>query len=571
MYVHQVHSLAMDGADQSAHDVPKVLGRVPKDLTPWPQKLQCVLAHGVLLCMFNVLNVVHAGANAAMTCLMRAMQLLEGGFSGILYLQVDGGSENWNKVLFALVDLWFDLYPNLQTVIVSRLPVGHTHIDIDRFFSYLNSLLFGSSFGGRQAGANVLTREAFEKLFHDSMVANKDTMLLKHVMEDVNVVYDFWDFLEPHLYSGFSGYGSSGNVHVIKYDRRGSGPPHVCYKYWHQSSTWMPADGSSIKILETRPDLSDLSCLKLEKHVNEYPDVLLRLQKPLLTWLHSQRPLGLVTDDDINSWKAYFRSLHNIETPTFPALFPCPSETSVPACNSAPSSVVSPSVSSSSASASASSSSSSSSSSHSNSTSESTLAELSSVVVTHQAGDEVEPVTYPGYSRATRKRKRKELTDTLDRTLKPGRFAMVDLPNDDVNFHLRLCLVKITAVHDDYITFQWYTYSGYPKKRDPQYNTTWTVQVLAGEGQKVDTAWCYNHSVVLAFDTLTRSRKIPNNRRDAPLRMLLRAVAGEFGPLPQDRDQVDKTGESSGSSDDDDPLIQGGPICGNRRSKQRVK
>jgi hypothetical protein len=128
MYVHQVHSLAMDGADQSAHDVPKVLGRVPKDLTPWPQKLQCVLAHGVLLCMFNVLNVVHAGANAAMTCLMRAMQLLEGGFSGILYLQVDGGSENWNKVLFALVDLWFDLYPNLQTVIVSRLPVGHTHV-----------------------------------------------------------------------------------------------------------------------------------------------------------------------------------------------------------------------------------------------------------------------------------------------------------------------------------------------------------------------------------------------------------------------------------------------------------
>ena len=37
----------MDGADQSAHDLPKVLGRIPKDLSPWPQKLQAVILHGV--------------------------------------------------------------------------------------------------------------------------------------------------------------------------------------------------------------------------------------------------------------------------------------------------------------------------------------------------------------------------------------------------------------------------------------------------------------------------------------------------------------------------------------------
>ena len=33
---------------------------------------------------------------------------------GTLYVQVDGGSENWNQVLFAIIDLLFDVYDNLQ-------------------------------------------------------------------------------------------------------------------------------------------------------------------------------------------------------------------------------------------------------------------------------------------------------------------------------------------------------------------------------------------------------------------------------------------------------------------------
>ena len=73
-------SLAMDGADQSCHDLPKVIGRVPKDIAAWPQKLQAVVSHGQLLVMFNVLNIISGGANMAVTCLMRALQLtlLEG-------------------------------------------------------------------------------------------------------------------------------------------------------------------------------------------------------------------------------------------------------------------------------------------------------------------------------------------------------------------------------------------------------------------------------------------------------------------------------------------------------------
>ena len=306
----QVLSVAMDGADQSAHDLPKVVGRVPKDLQPWPQKLQCVLLHGSVLCMFNVLNVVHAGANMAMTCLMRALQIMEDDIPEVLYLQVDGGSENWNQVLFGLIDLLFDLYGKLKKVIVSRLPVGHTHIDVDRFFSYLNKKLFGTSAGGRKDGANVFTREEFSDIFFQSMASNKDTMLLQHRLEDLNGSYDFWSWLSPHFYNGFSGYGSSGNVHVLKYERIGNaGPPHISYKFWHQSPKWLPEDGSSLKVLSSRPDLSDLKTLEVSPLVENHMDVLVGLQKPLLKWLAAQRQVGLVSPEVVQSWKNYFKTL----------------------------------------------------------------------------------------------------------------------------------------------------------------------------------------------------------------------------------------------------------------------
>lgn len=302
-------SVGMDGADQSAHDLPKILGRVPKDLSPWPQKLQCVTIHGCLLAMFNVLNIVQGGANMAITCLMRALQLA-GTVPRTLYLQVDGGSENWNQVLFGILDLLFDLYDCLQTVIISRLPVGHTHIDIDRFFSYLNGLLFGTSAGGREDGANVHTREDFVRLFHKAMAGNKDTMFLDHHFEDVNCVYDWWSFMKPHLYTGFSGYGSAGDVHVMKFERReGSPTPHVSYKYWHQSEQWMPADGKSLKILSSRPDLGDLSSLQASAHVEGHAEVIAGLQKPLLKWLQQQRDLELFSAEDVASWKTYFKTL----------------------------------------------------------------------------------------------------------------------------------------------------------------------------------------------------------------------------------------------------------------------
>jgi len=324
-----IWSIAMDGADQSAHDIPKVMGRVPKDLmsSTWPQKLQCVVAHGDLLAMFSVLPLVLCGGNMALTCLLRIFQLLAAAGCGCpkkLYLQVDGGSENWCIALFAVLDLLFDLYPDLDEIVVSRLGVGHTHIDIDRFFSYLNALLFGTSAGGSHSGASVLCPTDFEALFNTAMKSKKDTKKLDHVYEQLNFTYDWKGFLGDHFYKGFTGYGSAGAVHVMKYHRQTPypAPPHVSYKYWHQSPKWLPADGSSLRILSTRPDLRDLNELKVCAFIDDHAAVVTKLKMPTMKWVSSQVPYGLVKESHVADWKAFFDAIPKTPTATFGANFP---------------------------------------------------------------------------------------------------------------------------------------------------------------------------------------------------------------------------------------------------------
>jgi hypothetical protein len=182
----------------------------------------------------------------------------------------------------------------------------------------------------------------------------------------------------------------------------------------------------------------------------------------------------------------------------------------------------------------------------------------------------VEPITYPGYTVAMKKRKRKERKDSLDKTVAVGRFAVIDLQNDDQNFKLRLCLGRISKVHEDYIEFDWYTYSGYPKETNPTYQCTWVKQILAGRGQKIDTGWCPLSAIVLTFAALTKGKKIPNNVRDAPLKMILRALKGEFGPLPED-DTADGEYQCSSSESDDSGPVSTRVTRSGARGKRRCK
>ena len=220
-----------------------------------------------------------------LTTLLRALQIMDLKLAGTVHLKVDGGSENWNSTVLAVLDLLFDMYPELKEIVVSRFGAGHTHADLDRIYGYLNQVLFGMSPGGHRAGRNIYSREEFFQLLEQALQTSNDTALLAMKVEDLLFTFDFKSLVAPHLYSEFKGHGSSGQIHVFRFRRvDGSPQPHISYKYWHQSPTWLPADGSSLRILNSRPDLRDAKQVKVSPYVAGAMNDLPALQQTLLHW-----------------------------------------------------------------------------------------------------------------------------------------------------------------------------------------------------------------------------------------------------------------------------------------------
>jgi hypothetical protein len=406
-------SLNTDGAASDAHSLPKVASsRVAKDIPEWPQKLQGVLVHGKAISLYNLFHCVKSGANMMLTSLLRTFQQLDLKLAGTVYLRVDGGPENWNSTVFAVLDLLFDMYPELQELIISRFGVGHTHGDLDRIFSYINRALQGRGFGGYEHGRNVLTREEFCDIIKAALAANKDTMLLAASVEDLLFTFDFKSFIEPHLYSEFKGHGSSGQIHVFRYRRVANrADPHISYKYWHQSSEWMPADGRSLKILATRPDLRDASKIMVTPYDVGAFTALTAKQSKLLKWLNKRKDVGLASDAQIAQWRAFFMSIPSCATRTFEFVFPG-SSGAVSAVAAAPSVGASavaslpllrhPPA-------------------HLSAPRQQQLQVLQSHLCGEQKGPSVEPIPYPGYSAAERDRLVRQAKGNVGRARGRGR------------------------------------------------------------------------------------------------------------------------------------------------------
>lgn len=104
-------------------------------------------------------------------------------------MQVDGGPENWNKLVIAAMIGLFRKYPGLEEAYLSRLGVGHTHTDIDNLYSHVNTLLHGKS---ANAGRKVVTRREFEILIKEAIQTKPSLCLLDTYVEDLKFTFDFW-------------------------------------------------------------------------------------------------------------------------------------------------------------------------------------------------------------------------------------------------------------------------------------------------------------------------------------------------------------------------------------------
>lgn len=125
-------SYILDGMQQTHSEIP-YRGNKHQLTDPLNVKLQAVLEHGQFLTVFRSFGNMHGYGNLPMHCFLMQLErrLLDPTFEALaptIFLQVDGGGEN--KVFIQLGALLV-ARGLCESFILTRLPVGHTHEDID--------------------------------------------------------------------------------------------------------------------------------------------------------------------------------------------------------------------------------------------------------------------------------------------------------------------------------------------------------------------------------------------------------------------------------------------------------
>ena len=137
-------SLTIDAADNSDHGIPYMHDRTKVSTDSWKHRMHVigVLAHGHGAWAFTCPNNVAQGHNVTIQAIVEVLIDLRKRYKHqsvkwphTLYLQLDNTTkQNKGKFLCAFLHILVD-YGLFDMTTVNFLPVGHTHIDIDQFFS----------------------------------------------------------------------------------------------------------------------------------------------------------------------------------------------------------------------------------------------------------------------------------------------------------------------------------------------------------------------------------------------------------------------------------------------------
>ena len=95
-----------------------------------------------------------------------------------LHIQIDGGSENWNKIAFMLGPILLERYDKLALVTYNRMGVGHTKNDLDQKFSIPYEYVQGRKLAGSN-GRSVLGHTEYVQCLKDAFAAAEDEQARK--------------------------------------------------------------------------------------------------------------------------------------------------------------------------------------------------------------------------------------------------------------------------------------------------------------------------------------------------------------------------------------------------------
>jgi len=175
--------MIIDGMDQNHCRIP-YLGSQSSFSSPLKQAITGIKEHGQGVTIYRTVDTVTKGADLTIQCVLTQIEewkLRNGYYPEEIFLQVDGGSENANQYLLAMLELLV-VKRVAREVYYTRLPTGHTHDDIDACFAIIWVCFRYSS-----CETLEMYKTAIHKAFADSYLDAK--------VKDLMVIPDYQCFL----------------------------------------------------------------------------------------------------------------------------------------------------------------------------------------------------------------------------------------------------------------------------------------------------------------------------------------------------------------------------------------
>ena len=161
---------------------------------PITQHLTGVLVHGKGLTIYrNYPNIVKS-ANLTIQCILLTLEQWKqdhgGNFPEEIYIQCDGGSENANQYVLAMLE-FLVAKRLIKRIYMTRLPVGHTHEDIDACFGVIWNWFKSKS---------IATPQEYKVGLEEALKEGK----LNAKVIDIYICPNYKKLLKPNIFEGLA-------------------------------------------------------------------------------------------------------------------------------------------------------------------------------------------------------------------------------------------------------------------------------------------------------------------------------------------------------------------------------
>jgi hypothetical protein len=199
-----------------------------------PQSLTAVYFHGRKFFIYPKSKNIAGGTNWTLHCLMSSLEQLVKESDGqplpkTLFIQLDNCSgENKNKFVFAFLSSLVTK-GMFDSIVVSFLPVGHTHEDVDQVFSQMVHLLADNPL--------TLSLDEFDELL--LKLARRTTKFPCEIIRK-KAMLDYKKYITPYILPGVRGHKKPHCFAFVAEEESGLRSCKMRYREFSVSESWFP-------------------------------------------------------------------------------------------------------------------------------------------------------------------------------------------------------------------------------------------------------------------------------------------------------------------------------------------